>query len=102
MKKIWSQYSFAILLICLSFVLAFVLSGKSQTSINDDYLSVKVEEGDSLWGLSQMYEHDMSSKQFINWVKKNNKIDEDIIVGQSIILPVKKEDLLIASGESHE
>ncbi len=102
MKKIWSQYSFAILLIGLSFFLAFVLSEKSQTPINDEYLSITVEKGDSLWGLAQLYDHDMSSKEFINWVKKINQVDENIIIGQSLIIPVKKDDLLVARGENNE
>lgn len=102
MRKIWSQYSFAILLICLSLVIALVLASKSQSTINDDFLSVTIEEGDSLWELAIMYEHDLTPKQFINWVKKTNRIDEEIRVGDSIIIPVKKEEILVASGKHQE
>lgn len=100
MKKIWSKYSYAIFLICLSCVLTLVVAQSSQTTINDDYLSITVQEGDSLWLLAETYAdaHELSSKQFINWVKKTNKIGEDIYVGESIVIPVKKEDLLVASS----
>lgn len=102
MKKILSQYSFVILFILLSLVMTFILSSKSQTTINDEFLSITVEEGDSLWELATKYEHDLSPKQFINWVKKENKINDEIIVGESIIIPVKKEDILLASSEQNE
>lgn len=102
MKKILSQYSFVILFVILSLVMALVLSSKSQPTINDEYLSITIEKGDSLWELATTYEHDLSAKQFINWVKKENKINDEIVVGESIIIPIKKEDILVASGEQNE
>lgn len=102
MKKILSQYSFVILLISLSIVMAVILDNKSQPTIKDEYLTITVKEGDSLWELASMYEHSLSDKQFINWVKKENNINNKIVAGESIIIPIKIEDMLIASSERHE
>lgn len=104
MKKIWNRYSYAILLILLSFSLAFVFAQKSQTNINEEFISITVKEGDSLWELSKVYadEHQLSSKQFINWVKKTNEIDDTINAGDSIIIPVKTDNLFLASSGEKE
>ena len=95
MKKIWNRYSYAIILILLSFSAAFILSGKSTNQIDEEYISVKVLEGDSLWEISEKYaeEHNLTPQQFINWVKKTNGIDEYIYAGDSIVIPVSKENL---------
>lgn len=104
MKKLWSKYSYAILLIGLSFALTFVFAERTQSSINENYLSITVEEGDSLWQLSKSYssEHQLSPEEFINWVKKNNQIDEELFAGESIIIPVKKNEIYIASSSENE
>jgi cell division protein YceG involved in septum cleavage len=104
MKKLWSKYSYAILLIGLSFVLTFVFAERTQSSINENYLSITVEEGDSLWQLSKSYysEHQLSPEEFINWVKKNNQIDEELFAGESIIIPVKKNEIYVASSSENE
>lgn len=94
MRKIWKKHSYAIILILLSFSIAFVLSEKSTIS-SDDYIAVKVMEGETIWEISERYaeEHNLTPKQFINWVKKTNDIDEHILAGDSIIIPVSKEKL---------
>ncbi|MGG0718628.1 LysM peptidoglycan-binding domain-containing protein [Robertmurraya massiliosenegalensis] len=104
MKKLWNQYCYAIILIGLSCVLTLMLADKSPTSIEEDYLSIKVEEGDSLWKLSKTYaeEHQLSPKEFINWVKQANEIDDALYVGDSIVIPVKKDRLYIASSGETE
>lgn len=104
MRKLWNQYCYAILLIGLSFVLAFVLAEKTPTSIEEDYLTIKVEEGDSLWQFAETYadEHQLTPAEFIKWVKNANEIDETIYVGDSIVIPVKKDGLYIASSREDE
>jgi len=92
--KIWKQHSYAIILILLSFSIALILSEKS-TINSDEYIAIKVKEGESIWQISERYaeEHDLTPKQFINWVKKTNGIDEHILAGDSIVIPVSKEKL---------
>lgn len=92
MKKIWNQYSYAIILILLSFTIASVLSFNSHKE--SKYIKVTVSEGDTLWKISQQYadQHSLSNNQFVSWVKSHNDIDEDqIFPGEKIVIPVSKE-----------
>lgn len=93
MKKIWNCYSYAIILILLSLSIALVFSQKSHDSLDDDYVSITVSEGESLWNLSQKYieKHNLSHQQFVNWVKKKNGIDGTIYVGDTLVIPVKEQ-----------
>lgn len=92
MKRIWSQYSYAIILIVISFALTFIIAEYSSVP-KEEYVSITVIEGDSLWKLAEQYaeEHQLSPQQFIHWVKKNNKINDTIFAGDSLIVPIKKE-----------
>ncbi len=94
MKKIWDKYSYAILLIFLSCTLAFILSIRFNSNMDEKFLTVTVSEGDSLWQLSNQYsdQHSYSNNEFISWVKQHNKIDGDrIYPGEEIIIPVNYE-----------
>ncbi|WP_077211616.1 cell division suppressor protein YneA [Bacillus dakarensis] len=94
MRKIWKRHSYAIILILLSFSITLILSEKSSDE-TDEYIAIKVMEGETIWEISERYaeEHGLSPNQFINWVKKTNEIDEYILAGESIIIPVSKEKL---------
>ncbi|MED1472553.1 cell division suppressor protein YneA [Bacillus salipaludis] len=96
MKKIWTKYSFSIILIGLSCLLAFILSIDFSSTANDHYKKITVSEGDSLWKISKEYsnEHSLTNKEFVNWVKLHNKIeDEHIYPGEEIVIPVNKKTL---------
>ncbi|MDP4086449.1 MAG: LysM peptidoglycan-binding domain-containing protein [Bacillota bacterium] len=93
MKKLWGQYSYAIILICLSFFICFIIS--IQSSHEDHYLKIKVSEGDSLWKIADNFskEHSLSKVEFVNWVEKHNDIQGDrIFPGEKIVIPVEKKD----------
>ncbi|MFF2449755.1 LysM peptidoglycan-binding domain-containing protein [Neobacillus sp. NPDC058068] len=93
MRKIWNQYSYAITLIILSCSFAIVLSIQNHTNDKENYLKVKISEGDSLWEISKQYseQHTLSNEEFVGWVKRNNKnIDDHIFPGEEIIIPVNK------------
>lgn len=94
MKKLWNQYSYAIILVILSCSVALILSFQQSSEVKDQYLKVSVSEGDSLWEISNQYsdQHSLSNKEFISWVKKHNKnIDEKIYPGDEIMIPVSTE-----------
>ncbi|MEH7504829.1 LysM peptidoglycan-binding domain-containing protein [Neobacillus drentensis] len=94
MKKLWNNYSYAITLIILSCSLSIILSFQHHSNAQDVYLKVTITEGDSLWEISDQFadQHSLSNKEFVAWIKKHNKIEEDqIFPGEEIIIPVSKE-----------
>ena len=91
MKKLCSQYSYAILLIFLSCAFALILSFKFESPNHESYIKITVSEGDSLWDLANQYasEHSLSDSEFINWVQQQNDIEGDIIYpGDELLIPI--------------
>ncbi|MFB6466747.1 LysM peptidoglycan-binding domain-containing protein [Cytobacillus sp. Hz8] len=107
MKKIWNQYSYIILFIILSFSAAFVFSNKIHENNPSNYVKITVQEGESLWKISERYasEHRLSSNQFIKWVEEKNGISGDqIFPGEKIMIPVKNtksDETQVASSENY-
>ncbi|GHH96674.1 cell division suppressor protein YneA [Neobacillus kokaensis] len=100
MKKLWNQYSYAIILILLSFSFAAIISFQNSPEESEQYLKITVSEGDSLWKLSKQYadQHSLSNEDFVNWVKLHNKNTEDkIYPGEEIIIPVSNK--ILSPGE---
>jgi LysM repeat protein len=94
MKKILDKYSYAILLIILSCSLAFILSLRFNSDVEEKFLTVTVSEGDSLWKISKEYsdQHSFSNNEFVSWVKQKNDIEGDqLYPGDEIIIPVNLE-----------
>lgn len=93
MRKILNQYSYAITLIILSCSFAIVLSIQNHTNDKENYLKVKISEGDSLWEISKQYseQHTLSNEEFVSWVISHNEnIDDHIFPGEEITIPVNK------------
>jgi LysM repeat protein len=91
MKKIWSTYSYTIILLAISCFAALVLNVKADLK-EDNYLRVTVESGDTLWELANVYATDsnMSTKQFIDWVNEQNAINDNLLhPGDELIVPIK-------------
>jgi LysM repeat protein len=89
MKKMWNKYSYAIILILLSFTIASMISINSNKESH--YIKVTVSEGDTLLEISQQYagQHSLSKNQFVSWVKSHNGIEGDeIYPGEKIMIPV--------------
>ncbi|MGG3466752.1 LysM peptidoglycan-binding domain-containing protein [Neobacillus pocheonensis] len=94
MKKLWNQYSYAIILLLVSCTFALILSVQQTSNDKDKYLKVIVSEGDSLWKISDQYagQHSLSNKEFVSWVKKHNKnVDDQIYPGDEIVIPVSTD-----------
>lgn len=57
------------------------------------YIEVTIQEGDSLWSLSEEYnaKHHYSNWEFIQWVEKKNSVNAAAVFpGQKVIIPVNK------------
>lgn len=94
MKKLWQKYSYTIILVALSITILFVFSTSLKIEKSERYVTVTVEQGDSLWTLSKQYneEHRLSFEQFIDWVEKENGIVNGVIyAGDLLLIPVEKE-----------
>lgn len=94
MKKLWNQYSYAIILVVLSLLTSFIFMVHNGVSREDGLLKITVNEGDSLWQLAEEFsdEHMLSSKEFVQWVERNNGITGDrIYPGDELILPIALE-----------
>jgi hypothetical protein len=91
MKKLWKNNSYAIILIAAG--LLFSLAVKVHSIASDDaYITVTIEEGQSLWEIAQAYagEHNLSESQFVSWVEKENGIEGEVIYpGDEIMIPVE-------------
>jgi len=90
MKKLWRNYSYAIILVVLCLASLVVIKINLPSSPNQ-YMTITVSTGESLWEISQRYEeqHGLSEMEFIKWVEKYNGISGDTIFsGDNIIIPI--------------
>ncbi|WP_456271441.1 cell division suppressor protein YneA [Bacillus sp. AK031] len=95
LTAIWKNYSYVILLMGLALITSFIALMKVESTIS--YQKVTVQEGDSLWTISQELseEHDLSTKEVMEWVSEKNNLATDIIrPGDSLIIPAEKSFLI--------
>ncbi|KIY23008.1 MULTISPECIES: cell division suppressor protein YneA [Mesobacillus] len=92
MKKIWDGYSYTFILIAVSLI--FSLVAKAHFNNSEQYITVTIEEGQSLWEIAETYaaEHHLSENEFVSWVEKENGIiGERIFPGDELVIPVTAE-----------
>ncbi|MDQ0273281.1 cell division suppressor protein YneA [Cytobacillus purgationiresistens] len=93
MKKLWDSYSYAIILVVLSFGLSVFFALKTEVPNQDEFVKVVVREGDSIWKMAGYFgdEHDLSAEEFVKWVENNNGVSYGkIYPGEELIIPVKE------------
>lgn len=73
------------------------------------YTNIKVQEGDTLWSLSDRYKGDLSNAEWVRLVKnENNIMDDEIIAGHTLIIPDHKQtdptnkEIVLASDKNDE
>lgn len=94
MKKLWKNYSYAIILILLTMFATLII--KLNLPAAHPYMTITIQDGESLWEISQKYEdrHGLSELQFIEWVEKKNGISRDyIMAGKDLMLPITNEPI---------
>jgi LysM repeat protein len=62
---------------------------------NENYITVTVQEGESLWGIADALsaEHNLTKHEFIAWVEKENGIKNGLIYpGDKLVVPIMTLD----------
>lgn len=94
MKKLWENYSYALILLAVSLI--FSLVAKAQLNNEDAYITVTIEEGQSLWEIAEVFasEHNFTENEFVSWVEKENGIiGEMVFPGDELVIPVVAEQM---------
>ncbi|AXN40769.1 cell division suppressor protein YneA [Peribacillus butanolivorans] len=96
MKKLYKNYIYTILLAGSVFIFSILFSCTLDKNQNNNFLSIEVNEGDTLWEIAEKYEEaDLTKKEFIGWIEEHNEVSADSIKpGQVIVIPVKSEKLV--------
>jgi cell division protein YceG involved in septum cleavage len=103
LKKLWRNYSYSIILVVLSLVASIIIKTNLTSTDTDQYMTITIQDGESLWEISQKYEeqHGLSKEEFFKWVEKHNGVSRDYIVaGKDLVLPIENE--LIAIDDVQE
>ncbi|BBW96573.1 cell division suppressor protein YneA [Geobacillus sp. FSL W8-0032] len=90
MKKTFVHYLVFSVLMTL-FTAAFIYAGSPVDK--QEYVTVTVASGDTLWGLAKQYEqeHGLSPDEFIRWVVEVNHLRSSrLTAGEQIVIPVLK------------
>ena len=98
MKKLWRNYSYSIILVVLSFVASIIIKTNLTPTDTDQYMTITIKNGESLWEISQKYEeqHALSKEEFFKWVEKHNGVSRDYIVaGKDLVLPIINDPITI-------
>lgn len=104
MEQHLSNKSFSLLYLVLAALIVigiFVTIHDIKGNQLQNYQTIKIQAGDTLWSLGSKYEGTMSTPQFINWVETHNHLtDRNVIqVGQQIVLPVKTKSFTNRSNQ---
>jgi cell division protein YceG involved in septum cleavage len=98
LKKLWRNYSYSIILVVLSLVASIIIKTNLTPTDADQYMTITIKDGESLWEISQKYEeqHGLSREEFFKWVEKHNGVSRDYIVaGKDLVVPIKSEPVAI-------
>ncbi|GAA0339039.1 hypothetical protein GCM10008967_31640 [Bacillus carboniphilus] len=99
------KHSFSILFLLFAWILAFVYIQLTAETSADNYQSITINKGDTLWEIASTYQEEAnhSIQSFIAWVEDMNNIDVNSIKpGDQIVIPVEKYgdiQYLASSGE---
>lgn len=87
-------YTLLFVILFLLIVLSFIAIVHDLKGPNlNQYKTITVKEGDSLWSISDKYKGRMTSSQFVSWVEKENQLTDYNYIqqGQEIVIPVKQD-----------
>jgi hypothetical protein len=90
MLQLIKRNSYIAFMLSVNVILSIVLTIKLGDPV--EYITVVVENGDSLWGYATEYGeiHNMPSENFVSWVMtENNLSSAKISPGESLTLPIE-------------
>ncbi|MCF6137208.1 cell division suppressor protein YneA [Pseudalkalibacillus berkeleyi] len=93
-------WSFVIVLIIIVSVMGSYSLVKANSDSKIEYLNVKIEQGDTLWGLSTKYKenHTYTTDGFVKWVESTNGVQADSLQpGDTVKIPVERQIIQVAS-----
>ncbi|MEK5393977.1 LysM peptidoglycan-binding domain-containing protein [Margalitia sp. FSL K6-0131] len=96
-RNLIKNNNYVLMLLIMTVLLSIFLILNLSTDESQNYLSIKVKEGDSVWSYAVTYQNEskMSKQEFIQWVEKKNNVDAAYIqAGDSLIIPVKTGSIL--------
>lgn len=96
-KKIWSNFSFVIIFMLISFVCLYIMINRfSMAPTHEDFFTIVAGDHENLWEMAEQYKHlhNMDTDEFILWVKKENQLQTfRLEKGTEIVLPIQKDHL---------
>ncbi|KMY49659.1 cell division suppressor protein YneA [Peribacillus loiseleuriae] len=101
MKKLLKSHTYTLLLAGIVFIFSLFFSMNRNHDNLDNYISVTIDHGDTLWKMAEIYStDDLSRDEFIEWIITHNEISaKSLVPGESIILPIAKTNLSLASKQ---
>lgn len=92
MKKIVILVVTIVLLLVVSMVVASSLEGSSNTEKNNitiQYIEIKIQQGDTMWSISERYRNEMPRDTFINIIQQFNNMSHTVVrEGSMLKIPV--------------
>ncbi|WP_110929526.1 cell division suppressor protein YneA [Bacillus massiliglaciei] len=94
MSNLMNKYMYTCLLAAMVFILSVFFSFSLQEDKREDYVSIEVKDGDTLWEIADRHEVPQLTKaEFIDWIEKHNGIQGDTLTaGKEITIPVSRGD----------
>ncbi len=87
--------SFIIIFVFLILFISFFTARTILANSPDQYKTITINRGETLWSIAKTYKNDthgFNTNEFINWVVRENDIDNDRLKSnQKIIIPVLKQ-----------
>lgn len=93
MKIIYEKYFNSINLAFVVLILSVFFSLSLEKDSTNEYKTVLINEGDTLWSIANEYgEHSLTKLEFIDWIEEHNQVQaERLQPGQTIVIPIKHE-----------
>ncbi|MDQ0216961.1 LysM peptidoglycan-binding domain-containing protein [Peribacillus cavernae] len=100
MKTFLQKHSYTLLLLGAVFLFSlFFFSLQSDKENINNYVTVTVSSGETLWEMAERYGNEnLTKNDFIDWIEKHNQLQaESLKPGEKIVIPVEKDINVLAS-----